>query len=161
MVDITGCRSGKLVASQPTNIRRSGQVMWICLCDCGSTVLVRGVHITGGTTKSCGCLRLGNRNGLKHGMSSSKEYAMLDGARQRSKRKGWDCDLELEDIVIPDVCPLLNVPMKSPSLDRIDNSKGYTKDNVWVISKRANTIKGDATLAELKTLVAALEKRKG
>ena len=37
----------------------------------------------------------------------------------------------------------------SPSLDRIDSSKGYTPDNVWVISRRANIIKHDATLEEL------------
>jgi len=45
----------------------------------------------------------------------------------------------------------------SPSLDRIDNSKGYTKDNVMVISFRANNIKKDANLQELKALVRYLE----
>lgn len=45
----------------------------------------------------------------------------------------------------------------SPSLDRIDSSLGYVEGNVWVISTRANRIKSDATLEELKLLVAALE----
>jgi len=35
------------------------------------------------------------------------------------------------------------------SFDRIDNNKGYTKDNVVVVSSRANTIKNTATLKEL------------
>jgi len=37
----------------------------------------------------------------------------------------------------------------SPSLDRIDNTKGYTPDNVVVVSNRANSIKRDATPDEL------------
>jgi hypothetical protein len=65
-----------------------------------------------------------------------------------------------EDIVIPDTCPLLGTPMESPSLDRIDSTKGYVKGNVWVISNRANTLKNDATLTELKTLVENLQRLK-
>jgi hypothetical protein len=47
----------------------------------------------------------------------------------------------------------------SPSLDRIDTSKGYVKGNVWVISWRANKLKSDATLAELESIVLALRNR--
>lgn len=55
-------------------------------------------------------------------------------------------------------CPLLEVPFVAgekgnyeytPSLDRIDPNKGYVKGNVWVITKRANTMKNNATRAEL------------
>ena len=66
------------------------------------------------------------------------------------------------------MCPLLGVPMwknseepcaNSYSLDRIDSSKGYVKDNVWVISRRANAIKNDATLEELELLVTNLRNK--
>jgi hypothetical protein len=39
---------------------------------------------------------------------------------------------------------------RSPSLDRVDNSKGYTKDNVWVISQLANKMKNNASLDQLR-----------
>ena len=47
--------------------------------------------------------------------------------------------------------------MHIPSVDRINPALGYTEDNVWVISFRANTIKQNASLIELERLLAALE----
>jgi len=76
------------------------------------------------------------------------------GAKQRAKDRGLIFDLEKSDIVIPEQCPILHVPFKrktqyAATLDRIDPAKGYTKDNVWVISKKANVMKNDATKDEL------------
>lgn len=87
---------------------------------------------------------------------------MLAGAKKRSGRKNWLFDLMVEDIIIPEVCPVLGIPLfvgddtcsdNSPTLDRIDPNGFYTKDNVQVISLRANRIKNDATLEELEALV--------
>lgn len=86
------------------------------------------------------------------------EFYMWLGARDRSKIRGHEFNLEPEDIVFPEKCPILGIPLKvnkgklgldSPVLDRIDNSKGYTKDNVHVISSQANRIKGDATFNQM------------
>jgi hypothetical protein len=83
---------------------------------------------------------------------------MLYSARAKSKRRGWECDLTMDDIVLPDRCPVLGIPLmigdgkmtqNSPSLDRIDNTKGYVKGNVVVVSLRANAIKNDAPVEEL------------
>lgn len=86
---------------------------------------------------------------------------MLIDARRRAKRDGVMFDLFEEDIHIPSVCPALGISLNlnnkpgcpdSPSLDRIDNSKGYLKSNVIVVSNRANSIKRDATITELIAL---------
>ncbi|RWZ86751.1 MAG: hypothetical protein EO766_13170 [Hydrotalea sp. AMD] len=83
---------------------------------------------------------------------------MLSRAAQRAKKYKVDFDLTKEDIIIPDKCPLLNVPFKlgvkhdyqlSPSIDRIDPLKGYTKDNIKIISTLANTMKNSATKEQL------------
>lgn len=91
---------------------------------------------------------------------------MLWNVKSRAKVRGIPFNLVHEDIVIPKLCPILGIPLEistggpspnSPSLDRIDPQYGYVKGNVHVISHRANTIKSDATLEELKMLVHYLE----
>jgi hypothetical protein len=93
---------------------------------------------------------------------------MLQSAKQRAIAAGLSFCLVEADIHIPALCPVFGTPLvrgtrknctNSPSLDRIDSAKGYVRGNVWVISSRANTIKSDASLVELKQLVAALERR--
>jgi hypothetical protein len=91
----------------------------------------------------------------------------LSGCKQRAKEKGLDFNLTIEDITVPEYCPILGLKLQpsegtfshsSPSVDRINNTKGYVKGNVWVISRRANVLKSDATFEELKKIVAAWEK---
>lgn len=87
---------------------------------------------------------------------------LLAQARLRALDGGLAFDLTLDDIVIPAVCPVLGIPLLlgasrdqkdySPSLDRIDSRKGYTKDNVVVVSWRANKLKSNATVMELRRL---------
>lgn len=90
----------------------------------------------------------------------------MAAAKRRAKRKGLEFDLVPEDIIIPEYCPILGIPLQrgvrtrcadSPSLDRIDNAKGYVRGNIAVISARANTIKNDATIDELKMVVKYCE----
>lgn len=46
----------------------------------------------------------------------------------------------------------------SPSLDRKDSAKGYTPENTWVISAKANRIKSDATVQEVIQVAEALRR---
>lgn len=92
---------------------------------------------------------------------------MLADARKRAKAKGLEFDLVKSDLSIPDVCPVLGIPLAvaskrsagSPSLDRIDNTKGYSKENVCVISLRANTLKNDATIDELEKITNYMKEK--
>lgn len=85
---------------------------------------------------------------------------ILHRTKKRALSKGLEFNLLEEDIIIPEYCPLLEIPLiigtksdyeNSPSIDRIDNSKGYTKDNIQIISKKANSMKNSATYEELMT----------
>jgi hypothetical protein len=139
-----------------------------CRCECGNITDVRKDNlITKADTVSCGC-RLQELHQERREKGINEASAMWSRAKYRARQKGLDFTIDKEDVVIPDKCPLLGIELvchrgkgsqqgNSPSLDRIDSSKGYIKGNVWVISNRANTLKNDATLQELKTLVENLE----
>lgn len=89
---------------------------------------------------------------------------MLRAAKKRAVSKGLPFALTLDDIRIPPVCPILGIPIRrldgrhhgSPSLDRVNNGKGYTPDNIQVISLRANSLKSDATVEELERVLASM-----
>jgi len=62
-------------------------------------------------------------------------------------------------IEYPKVCPVLDIDLdwgmngrkpNSPSLDRIDSTKGYIKGNVMLMSSLANSMKQNATIEQLK-----------
>lgn len=91
---------------------------------------------------------------------------MWRSARNSARRWGRELTITPEDIEIPDVCPVLGIELckgegshhaNSPSLDRFDNTKGYVKGNVRVISNRANSLKKDGTLEELRAVVKYME----
>jgi hypothetical protein len=72
----------------------------------------------------------------------------------------------MDDLDIPEYCPVLGCKLKlgygkklysSPSIDRIDNSKGYIKGNVRVISHRANQLKSNMSVEEARLVLKDLE----
>jgi hypothetical protein len=88
---------------------------------------------------------------------------LLNSARAFAKKSSIPFNLELSDIVIPERCPIFDIPLErgsgertwnSPSLDRIIPERGYTKGNIVIVSWRANRIKSDASLRELERLTA-------
>lgn len=94
-------------------------------------------------------------------LNQSTQYKLWYRAKRRAKERKQEFSLQLEDIVIPEKCPVFNKPfventIYAASLDRIDSTKGYVVGNIQVISTRANTLKNDATLEELEQVVAFL-----
>jgi hypothetical protein len=92
--------------------------------------------------------------------------SLVQGARSNAKRRGIPFTLTRDDIVVPEVCPVLGIPLRkargrmdenSPSIDRLDSSLGYHPGNIRVISWKANRLKSNATLSDLKALVAYVE----
>ena len=144
---------------------------WLCLCTlCGKTEKwVLPGNLRSGSNNSCGCHRrthggLASKARTVDGKTPAPYYLWLR-AKERAAKLGREFTIEVADIKIPDTCPLLGIAIQagtgvkgaqgscSPSLDRIDSGRGYTPDNVWTISLKANRMKSDATFAELATMV--------
>ena len=173
---LVGEKFGKLTVLKEEVILKSGKnrVYATCKCECGGEKTCDRSGLTTGRTTSCGCVRREttitfNKTKKKPEgtlKADDRRYKMYHNAQHRAKKKGIPFTISMDDIVIPEVCPLLEIPLvsthdkrdpRNPSLDQISPGKGYTPDNIQVISSRANWLKGDATLTELKTLVENLE----
>ena len=108
--------------------------------------------------------RVWEREYLKQKRLENPEYYLWKSAKKRAKDKQLDFTIEVSNIIIPQFCPLLQIPIVhtvgkghrsdgSPSLDRLDNSLGYTPSNIIVISWRANFLKSDASYQEMFQLM--------
>lgn len=178
--DLTGQKFARLKVTGLSRLRSSsGTMLWNCLCDCGKKVRVRTASLKNGQTKSCGCLKINNLKGINNYQAKRmiKDYGVWISCRDpyyvrasqmwgriREYKIPTDFDSIVEIAahlkkVTPKRCPVFKVPLTtgkqtthkwSPSADRIDPNKGYTRDNIQVISQFANVMKQNATLKELR-----------
>lgn len=102
-------------------------------------------------------------------IDNPSKYLLLV-AKQRARGSGLPFELIESDIVIPELCPALGIPLargdrgnhdNSPSIDQTTPGKGYVKGNISIVSHRANRIKSDSTLEELEMIVAYVKKLRG
>lgn len=91
---------------------------------------------------------------------------LLNQVRYRAKQRGLPFNLVYEELEVPTHCPILGIPLfftegkrtdNSYSIDKVDNSKGYTKDNSRIISLGANIRKGDFSIEQVEKLLAYMK----
>lgn len=155
-IDLTGEKFGRLaILGFAGNRRRpSGRQVrqWRCQCECGTQLIVDAANLQNGNTKSCGCSRANNQNNLQHGCRrqtlKTREYRSWVSMKTRclnpkSDRfveygaRGVDIDSRWMDFAtfLADMGPA----QPGQSIDRIDNSKGYCKENCRWASKLEQT----------------------
>ena len=98
---------------------------------------------------------------IKYMEYSTAEGRLLYRLHKSHLDYGYNFNLTIDDIVIPEKCPLLEIPLSTDPKDlneqnyytgdRIDSSKGLVKGNIQVISMLANRMKNKATESELLT----------
>ncbi len=144
-VDITGKRYGKLVVLERGEdyVSPSGYVAanWICKCDCGKNVLVRGCNLKSGATTSCGCERILHPNRYVHGMKGSRLYSIWKGMKTRCFNENDAsypdyggrgitlCDEWENDFLAFYTWSVNNGYNERLSIDRINNNGNYCPDN--------------------------------
>jgi len=118
-----------------------------------------------GRCKKCNCQE--NEKWKKKNPVSQLCSNMLVKAKRRAQSKGLAFDLTFKDLqhLAVSHCPVLGTELMweyghglgigahSPSLDRINNSLGYTKNNVAIISHKANAMKNSCTVEEIQAIL--------
>lgn len=119
--------------------------LWLCMCDCGVERVVIMSSLQQGKSKSCGCksIEIRNEKMVKHGMASTPTYKSWHAMVQRTEGKGGHESYPLRGIGVCDEWLSfdaffmdMGVRPEGKTLDRIDNSKGYSKENCrWATHK--------------------------
>jgi hypothetical protein len=128
---------------------------WLCKCSCGNTKTVIFNSLQKQKSTSCGCKAIAKRSKklTKHGMAGTPTYKSWHAMLQRSQGKGGhESYVERNITVCPDWIKFENflsdmgVRPDGKTLDRIDNTKGYYKDNCrWATpSEQQNNMKSNA-----------------
>lgn len=150
-----GSRYGMLtVIAKSDTLTYGNRITWVCKCDCGNTHVVDGVRLRNGAVCSCGCDLIkphclppgeANFNALYARCIAGAKRRNLtfnisqDDFRRLSQEKCFYCGCKPAQIVKSKG----NGEFIYNGLDRVDNSCGYTLDNVVPCCKRCNYAKSN------------------
>ena len=128
-------------------------------------------HLAHRHTRNRGCVECealratGDKQIYRREMRTRNPVLVLfKNAKARAKLRDIPFEIAIKDIVWTDACPccghpfVLGSPVKrpvplTPSLDRKVPEKGYVPGNIVVLCHRCNTLKRDASVAEIETLL--------
>jgi hypothetical protein len=164
-IDLTGKIFGKLTVLKDSGRRKSRRPIWLCQCSCGQQTDVLGKYLVNGDTKSCGCYSKGNaynRTGFKE-LSGSYWYIVTSQAKRRGipctisaeqayhqmEKQQWRCAMTGEPLAF--AVNLRDSKGQTASLDRIDNLKGYTINNIQWVQKEINIMRNRLDLVKFKS----------
>ena len=164
-LNLTGATFGRLLVVERSKSRR-GRARWKCLCDCGTTVTVDASNLTSKNTTSCGCVRREACRARERKKGHPTHGRVLSYYKKNAKARSlvWELTTEQFSALInsschycgadPSVHLLAGCERVFNGIDRPDNDKGYTSDNVVPCCTRCNLAKHDMTTTQFKEWIS-------
>lgn len=183
--DLTDKKFGRLIVKGvATERNKRGRLQWKCECDCGNIAYIVTSSLTRNGTQSCGCLRrewLADRNKRKpfppkYEGNQAAQNRLYGVYTRTAKIKGYDFTIDKQTFLTltSQKCNYCGTMPKREcksyrsgfsyfynGLDRVDNTKGYTEDNVVTCCLTCNKAKGTMTLLEFKQWIKDLIEHNG
>lgn len=168
---VPGTRFGRFVVlDEPTELRKTNRY-YPCICDCGNRRMVQKGNLQYGHSTSCGCHRLELQKISKRKHHGHPAVNMIvHDYKYSAKLRGLDFLLSHDEAASLLVLPCFHCGLK-PSrvvtstigetatisgIDRLDNTKGYTKENSVPACKTCNLSKLDLSLDEWRDWIVRL-----
>lgn len=139
--DITGMRSGRLVAIRPTEEMRRSSRLWLCQCDCGKQLLAEPYKIRNQVITSCGCLRIEKKIRDITGQRFTRLVALERLNRKRGSSFLWRCQCDCGKIVEVSSNSLLSGNTRSCGCLRSDSIR-RTNARLGCVADRMRLVDG-------------------
>lgn len=158
-IDLTGNKYARLSVEKYSHTDRRGQAFWLCKCECGKEVIVRGTYLRNGHTQSCGCFNIERtvETSKTHGNflngKQTRIYGIWAGIKRRCLnphvkaykhygRRGITlCDEWMSFETFMDWA-LSNGYKDNLTIDRISGDGNYEPSNCRWITRSENSRKG-------------------
>lgn len=174
--ELVGRRFGRLVVIEMSHRHRKYIKYWRCLCDCGKEKITSQNSLIAAHVRSCGCLQQENRKTInrKHGMRQTRFYGIWKGINGRchvpsnhaySQYGAKGVTSEWKDSFIAFKRDMYQSYLKhvakhgekDTTIDRIDNSKGYSKANCrWATNREQSNNRSITVRAEIEGVTRTL-----